>query len=80
MQMLTNCLHLIPSMSQEKYGTYRCISEEKDYIKVVGTYELIENQDPKKCSKSNTPDNWNAAPALIPEMTWITLLVAIISF
>lgn len=80
LQMLTNCLHLIPSMSQEKYGTYRCISEEKDYIKVVGTYELIENQDPKKCSKSNTPDNWNAAPALIPEMTWITLLVAIISF
>ncbi|XP_030587644.1 semaphorin-7A [Archocentrus centrarchus] len=79
LQMLTNCLHLIPSMSQENYGKYDCVSKERDYTKVVRTYELIKSPEKTKCTKSNTPDEWSAAPALYPEMVWITLLV-ILSF
>ncbi|XP_017261087.1 semaphorin-7A [Kryptolebias marmoratus] len=42
LQMHSECLHLIPSMAQESYGNYDCVSREKDYTKVVTRYKLIE--------------------------------------
>lgn len=46
LQMQSNCLHLIPSMAQENYGTYKCVSREKGYEKLVEHYRLTEQKIP----------------------------------
>lgn len=40
-QMQSFCLNLIPAVAREHYGTYNCISEEKDYKKLVKQYQLV---------------------------------------
>lgn len=74
LQMLSDCLHLIPSMTEESYGNYMCVSKEKDYTKVVKRYQLTEQRIPheKKC-RSNTLYEMNDASALVPRV-WITLI------
>ncbi|XP_049579748.1 semaphorin-7A isoform X2 [Syngnathus scovelli] len=42
LQMHSICLHLIPAMTPESYGNYDCVSEERDYVKVVKRYHLTE--------------------------------------
>ncbi|KAI1904440.1 hypothetical protein AGOR_G00005670 [Albula goreensis] len=42
-QTATSCLHLITSMGQENYGSYDCISSERDYTTVVRSYHLNPN-------------------------------------
>ncbi|XP_011474402.3 semaphorin-7A isoform X2 [Oryzias latipes] len=78
LQMHSNCLHLIPSMNQEHYGTYDCVSTEKDYTKVVNTYELKETiyPEPRKDSKTSSTQIENSASSLVPLVIWLTLLIA----
>ncbi|XP_028286865.1 semaphorin-7A [Parambassis ranga] len=74
-QMLSNCLHLIPSMEQENYGEYKCVSKERDYTKVVKTYHLTEQMIPGQNPRSfHTSSKFNDGSALVPQTAWITLL------
>ncbi|XP_028306966.1 semaphorin-7A isoform X2 [Gouania willdenowi] len=75
MQMLSNCLHLIPSMATDNYGDYECVSQERDYRKVVKTYQLIEQRiADENTNRGNTPYDHNDAGALVPRLAWVTLL------
>lgn len=68
LQMQSNCLHLIPVMTEEYYGKYECVSEEKGYAKVVKNYQL---------SKQLIPDtNTDMASAVAPQL-WISLGMAV---
>nr|XP_057931021.1 semaphorin-7A isoform X2 [Doryrhamphus excisus] len=42
LQMHTNCLFLIPSVTPESYGSYQCVSKERDYVSVVKRYHLMQ--------------------------------------
>lgn len=70
LQMQSNCLHLIPAITQEHYSTYKCVSQEKDYRKVVKTYELKEQLEPQR---RNAPYERNDALAVVPQMVWLAL-------
>lgn len=88
LQMQSNCLHLIPAMSQENYGSYECVSKEKDYTKVVKKYHLTKQiiPDTKKNmnieDRRNVLDKKNNASAVVPQIVWITLglSVAVLGF
>ncbi|XP_059191987.1 semaphorin-7A [Centropristis striata] len=81
LQMESNCLHLIPSMAQENYGGYECVSKEKDYTKVVKRYQLTEqivsetNEDRNNNPLGNyvVPVESSAASDAVPHVEWITL-------
>lgn len=78
LQMQSNCLHLIPSVAQENYGDYKCVSVERDYRKVIKEYQLIEQKLPdesRNFKTSYTPFERSNAPALVPQLAWVTLLV-----
>ncbi|XP_029290458.1 semaphorin-7A [Cottoperca gobio] len=80
LQMQSNCLHLIPTMAQENYGGYKCVSKEKDYTKVVKMYQLTEQMIPdinRNTDKSNSPFRVNYASADAPQIAWITLGLAV---
>lgn len=70
LQMQSNCLHLIPVMTQESYGNYRCISREKGYTKVVKQYQLVQ----REIQDTNTEKN--ASPAILGQ-TLRNLLLAL---
>lgn len=70
MQMKSNCLHLIPVMSEENYGTYKCVSKEKDYINVVKIYQL-KDQLPLAISRNYIPTERNHASTVVLQMAWI---------
>lgn len=40
-QTQSEYLLLIPAMTTDNYGNYSCVSQERDYIKVVREYELL---------------------------------------
>ncbi|XP_049930118.1 semaphorin-7A [Epinephelus moara] len=80
LQMESNCLHLIPNVAQEHYGSYRCVSEEKNYTKVVRTYQVAQQiiQDTNEnTDRSNTPFLRNDASAVVLQIVWITLGLAV---
>lgn len=80
LQMHSNCLHLIPAMAQENYGSWQCISKEKDYTKLVKTYQLIEQKiSVVMPDYKNTPYFKNDANTVVLQ-TWILLgfVVAVI--
>ncbi|XP_008275035.1 semaphorin-7A [Stegastes partitus] len=73
LQMLSDCLHLIPSMAPENYGNYECVSKEKDYTKVVKRYQLTEQIVPEEMTwRRHIPYRRNDASALVPRI-WIAL-------
>ncbi|XP_035520997.1 semaphorin-7A [Morone saxatilis] len=77
-QMQSNCLHLIPAMAQENYGTYQCVSTEKGYTKVVKMYQLTEQTIPAtKRDRSNIHDNLNDSSAAVPQ-TQINVGLAVV--
>lgn len=86
LQMQSNCLHLIPIMTQESYGDYKCVSEEKNYNRVVKYYALKEQkihvpsfdeQDRNiGTGNRNPPPKDNAALALVGQI-WISLGLAL---
>nr|XP_020474991.1 semaphorin-7A [Monopterus albus] len=73
LQMQSNCLHLIPAMSNENYGNYECISKEKDYTKVVTQYQLKQYQLTKPMIRTI-----NYSSAVIPQIGWLTPLLAVV--
>ncbi|KAM8890864.1 semaphorin-7A [Spinachia spinachia] len=76
LQMQSNCLHLIPAMAQENYGRYSCVSKEKDYTKVVKTYQLMEQMmlDTNKHSAIfQTTFKQNHASAVASQKAWMAL-------
>lgn len=76
MQMQSNCLHLIPNVTEDNYGTYKCVSKEKDYTKVVKTYHLQDQ--PHVYRRNYFPTDRNHASTIVLEIAWITYGVTII--
>lgn len=74
--MQSNCLHLIPTMAQENYGSYKCVSKEKDYTKTVKNYQLQEQRIQITDGRSNTPDRINDASAVVPQI-WLIVGLAV---
>lgn len=77
LQMQSNCLHLIPIMTQESYGDYKCVSEEKNYTRLVKYYALKEQKIYTQGRNNNTGNRnptpqENAALAVVGQ-TWINL-------
>lgn len=70
MQMQSNCLHLIPDMTEKNYGTYKCVSKEKAYINVVKTYHL-KDQQPVARYRNYIPAERDHAPTVVLQMAWI---------
>lgn len=70
LQMQSNCLHLIPVMTQESYGSYKCVSREKDYTKVVKQYKLVQQEI------KDTNSRRNASPPILGQ-TLRNLLLAL---
>lgn len=80
LQMQTNCLHLIPAMEQENYGTYKCVSKEKGFTKVVKNYQLMEQKIGETTTgsgKADTPKKKNDASVFVPHIICIILGQAI---
>lgn len=86
LQMQSNCLHLIPIMTKESYGDYKCVSEEKNYTRLVKYYALKEQKihvlsfdeqgrNNNAGNKNPTPKE-NAALAVVGQ-TWINLGLAL---
>lgn len=79
--MQSNCLHLIPAMTEESYGDYKCISKEKDYTKVVTEYRLTKqtildaNSD---ISRNVILDKTNNAVALVPQVAWVMSVAVVL--
>ncbi|XP_023278220.1 semaphorin-7A [Seriola lalandi dorsalis] len=76
LQMQSNCLHLIPVMTQENYGVYECVSKEKDYTKVVKKYHLTQQVILTKTA-SETPYKENDAIAVASQTVSIILGLAV---
>nr|XP_046250642.1 semaphorin-7A [Scatophagus argus] len=77
LQMQSNCLHLIPAMAQENYGNYKCVSMEKNFIKVVKNYQLTEQEiTGTKTGRGQTPFTRNSAVGLKHHLYWIILGLA----
>uniref|UniRef100_A0A3Q2YDB7 Semaphorin 7A (JohnMiltonHagen blood group) n=1 Tax=Hippocampus comes TaxID=109280 RepID=A0A3Q2YDB7_HIPCM len=74
LQMRSNCLLLIPAMNHASYGTYECVSEERDYVKVVKGYHLTEQGGPRRNSERGK------ASAVAAQTLWITLGLSLIPF
>lgn len=68
LQMQSNCLHLIPVMTLDNYGEYKCISEEKGYTNKVKNYLLTEQIIPD--NSRNLVEN--DVSAVVPQL-WISL-------
>ncbi|CAJ1056639.1 LOW QUALITY PROTEIN: semaphorin-7A [Xyrichtys novacula] len=80
LQMQSNCLHLIPSMEQDSYGTYKCVSEEKDYTKLVKNYQLMEQKIVETTTSNERSDilnKRNYASAFVPQIFCIILCQAL---
>uniref|UniRef100_A0A1A8K4Z2 Semaphorin 7A n=1 Tax=Nothobranchius kuhntae TaxID=321403 RepID=A0A1A8K4Z2_NOTKU len=76
LQMLSNCLHLIPSMTKGNYGSYDCVSREKDFTKLVKRYRLKEPIVPQykeEPMRSSGHFFMNNASGLTQHTMWILL-------
>ncbi|XP_061139591.1 semaphorin-7A isoform X1 [Syngnathus typhle] len=73
LQMHSNCLLLIPSMTRESYGNYDCVSEERDHVKVVTRYRI--EQDGRR-----TKGNPGKASAVVAQTLWMTLGLSLALF
>lgn len=81
LQMLSDCLHLIPSMTQQDYGEHECVSKEKDYTKVVKKYQLNEFKFSGVIRRSSDGlMTENDASARVPQRLWITALAIWVIF
>lgn len=75
--MQSHCLHLIPAMTQENYGSYKCVSKEKGFTNELKSYLLTEPISPD----SNTENHlfkWNDASAVVSQL-WLSLGLSVAS-
>ncbi|KAF3688790.1 Semaphorin-7A CDw108 JMH blood group antigen [Channa argus] len=73
LQMESICLHLIPVMTQDSYGTYECISKERGYTRVLTRYQLKEEQVTPDKNMARNIYECKHASADVPQVAWITL-------
>ncbi|XP_056138133.1 semaphorin-7A isoform X2 [Lampris incognitus] len=81
LQMQSSCLHLIPAMAQESYGTYRCVSTERDYTKVVKEYQLTRQpigEPIRNSSREVIVNKTNDAAVLAPQMVGVIVIMIIL--
>lgn len=71
LQMQSNCLHLIPAMTQENYGTYKCVSKEKDFTQVLRIYQLKAQQSPEIYRRDTGLTERSDASAVVAQMGWL---------
>uniref|UniRef100_H3CSL6 Semaphorin 7A (JohnMiltonHagen blood group) n=1 Tax=Tetraodon nigroviridis TaxID=99883 RepID=H3CSL6_TETNG len=69
LQMQSNCLHLIPVMTEDMYGKYTCVSQEKGYTNEVKSYHLTQH-NPN--SLRDLQGFENDASAVVPQL-WVSL-------
>ncbi|XP_061630479.1 semaphorin-7A [Phyllopteryx taeniolatus] len=74
LQMHSNCLLLMSAMTPTSYGSYECISEERDYVNVVKRYHLTERVD--QCTKADR----GKASAVAAQTLWTTLGLSVSLF
>lgn len=73
LQMKSDCLHLIPAMTQQHYGNYQCVSREKGYSKVVKQYRLsVQNLTTDSRVELHSLNN-----ALRPVTQWLWLTIGL---
>lgn len=60
-QTQSECLHLIPAMTADMYGNYKCISHERDYTKTVNEYDLYPKSAFNNAFKLRAQDWFMAA-------------------
>lgn len=41
-----DCLHLIPAMGANDYGSYKCVSKERNYKRLIKEYQLLKQEPP----------------------------------
>eukprot|EP00066_Takifugu_rubripes_P016427 XP_011605693.1 PREDICTED: semaphorin-7A [Takifugu rubripes] len=75
LQMQSQCLHLIPAMTQENYGNYKCVSEEKGFTNELKSY-LLEEQI--KLNTEILTAKWNDASAVVSQF-WLSLGLSVAS-
>ncbi|CAK6950988.1 semaphorin-7A [Scomber scombrus] len=82
LQMQSNCLLLIPAMVHGNYGSYECISQEKDYTNVVKKYHLEKQVIIETKRNIVFPAEKNNVSAVTLHIVWITLglSVAVLEF
>lgn len=74
LQMQSNCLHLIPAMAQENFGSYECVSKEKNYTKVVKNYQLrVQTIPDTKTERSDISYKINYSSAVVPQIAGLNL-------
>lgn len=71
LQMQSQCLLLIPAMTQENYGNYKCVSEEKGFTNELKSYLLTEQISPSS-NNENHLTKWNDASAVVSQF-WLSL-------
>lgn len=69
--MQSNCLHLIPAMTEDMYGKYTCVSQEKGYTNEVKNYHLTKHNSNANAVK-NLPALESDASAVVSQL-WFSL-------
>lgn len=72
LQMQSNCLHLIPVMTREKYGSYKCVSEEKGLTSELKNYLLKEHIISNTNAENTRIYKENDASAVVSQL-WLSL-------
>lgn len=71
LQMQSNCLHLIPVMTEDMYGNYTCVSREKGYTNEVKNYRLTKH-NPSTNAGNDLQALENDASAVVSQL-WVSL-------
>lgn len=67
-------------MVHENYGGYECVSQEKDYTKVVKKYHLEKQIMTETHSTNNIPAGTSNVSAVTLNIVWITLGLSVAVF
>ena len=77
LQMKSNCLHLIPVMTEDMYGKYTCVSQEKGYTNEVKNYHLTKH-NPNTNAVRNVHALENDSSAVVSQL-WLSLAWSVAS-
>ncbi|XP_030621841.1 semaphorin-7A [Chanos chanos] len=68
----SNCLHLIPAVAETDYGSYECVSMERDYTRVVREYQVERQVEARSSPYSYSQSN---VSGLRVQRTWVIVAV-----
>ncbi|XP_041075165.1 semaphorin-7A isoform X1 [Polyodon spathula] len=75
----SDCLHLIKAMTEDDYGTYRCISEERGYRDTIIQYNLLAEPCGMLLSK-RADDIWVVVPATLGLCLLLIAVACVVGF